>query len=57
VYEAGAEEYAFAKTSYEAAAVVAAWPRTAALLRAIGKMWDAEGKREDIEAAQRRLKS
>jgi hypothetical protein len=57
MYEGGAEERAFAKTSYEAATVVAAWPRTAALLRAIGMMWEAQGKREDIEAAQRRLKS
>jgi hypothetical protein len=57
VYDGGDPERALAKPYYEAAAVIAAWPRTAALLRAIGKMWDQEGKREDIEAAQRRLKS
>jgi hypothetical protein len=57
VYEGGTEERAFAKVSYEAANALAAWPRTAELLRSIGQMWENEGKREDIEAAQRRLKS
>jgi len=57
VYEGGAEERGFAKASYDAAASLASWPRTAALLRSIGAMWENEGKREDVEAAQRRLKS
>lgn len=57
VYDGGDQERTLAKTNYDAAAVAAPWPRTAALLRAIGQMWDEEGKREDIEAAQRRLRS
>lgn len=57
VYEGGSEERDFAKTSYEAAAALSAWPKTAELLRSIGRMWEADAKREDIEAAQRRLRS
>jgi hypothetical protein len=57
MYGGGNEERALAKTNYEAAAVAAAWPRTAGVLRAIGKAWEEEGKRADIEAAQRRMKS
>jgi hypothetical protein len=57
VYQGGDEERALAKTNFDAATAAAAWRRTAALLRAIGKMWDEEAKRADIEAAQRRLRS
>lgn len=32
------------------------WPRTQALLLKIAKNWDADGKREDIEAGQRSLR-
>jgi hypothetical protein len=57
VYDGGHAERALARTNYDAATVSAPWPRTAALLRAIGKVWDEEGKRMDIEAAQWRLRS
>jgi hypothetical protein len=56
VYEGGDQERDLAKISYDAAAVAAPWLRTTALLRAIGKMWDEEGKRADLDAAQKRLK-
>ena len=56
-YEGGTAERTFAKTNYDAASAMTAWPKTAGLLRSIGKMWENEGKREDIEAAQRRLRS
>ncbi len=57
IYGGGKDERALAQTNYEAAAAATAWPRTAALLRAIGNMWEEEGKRQDIAAAQMRLKS
>jgi NAD(P)-dependent dehydrogenase (short-subunit alcohol dehydrogenase family) len=57
LYEGGTDERNFAKMNYDGAVIVARWPRTAALLRSIGDMWEAEVKRADIEAAQRRLKS
>ena len=56
-FEGGTEERNFAKANHEAAAALARWPRTAALLRSIGNMWDAQAAREDVEAAQRRLKN
>jgi hypothetical protein len=57
LFEGGDEERAFAKANYAAADVSAPWPRTSALLRAIGKMWDEHARHADLEAAQRRLKS
>ena len=56
-YEGGDQERELAKTNYQAAVLSSAWPRTAALLQAIAKMWDEEAKRADLEAAQRRLRS
>jgi hypothetical protein len=57
VYDGGDQERDLAKTNYDAAAIAASWPRTEALLRAIGKMWDETGRQADLHAAQRRLKS
>jgi hypothetical protein len=57
VYGGGDQERNMAKTNYDAAALAAPWPRTAALLRAIGKMWDETAKLADIDAAQWRLRS
>jgi hypothetical protein len=57
VFEGGTEERNFARASYDAAVALVRWPRTAALLRSIRDMWEEEAKREDVEAAQRRLKS
>jgi hypothetical protein len=56
LYEGGDQERKLAKTAFDDADVCVAWPRTAALLRAIGRTWEEEGKREDLDAAQRRLK-
>ena len=57
IYEGGDQERDFAKASYDAAELSTAWPRTSALLRAIGKMWEEDAKRADLDAAQRRVKS
>jgi hypothetical protein len=57
VYEGGEQERDFAKISYDAAEISTVWPRTSALLRAIGKMWEEDAKRADLDAAQQRLKS
>jgi hypothetical protein len=53
----GDQERIFAKASLHAAEVAAPWPRTATLLRAIGKMWEENAKHADLDAAQRRLRS
>jgi hypothetical protein len=53
----GNQERNFAKASLHAAELAAPWPRTATLLRAIGKMWEENAKHADLDAAQRRLRS
>jgi hypothetical protein len=57
IYEGGEQERDFAKASYVAAEITTGWPRTSALLRATGKMWEEDARRADLDAAQRRLKS
>jgi hypothetical protein len=57
VYEGGDQERELANAAFDAAEALAAWPRTAALLRKIGRIWDDEAKQADLEAAHRRLKS
>jgi hypothetical protein len=57
LFEGGDQERGFAKANYNAAELSVPWPRTSALLRAIGKMWDENAKHADLDAAQRRLKS
>lgn len=57
IYQGGDEERDFAKAAYEAAQTASAWPRTAGLLRAIGKMWEEDAARADVDAAHRLLKS
>jgi hypothetical protein len=57
VYDGGDQERDLAKTNYDAAAIAAPWPRTEALLRAIGQMWGQAAKDADLDAAYRRLKS
>ena len=57
MYQGGNEERNFARAAYDAAQSASAWPRTAALLRAIGKTWEEDAVRADVDAAQRRLKS
>lgn len=57
IYEGGEQERKFAKIAFENAEACVDWPRTAALLRAIGRVWEQEGKRADVEAAQRKLRS
>jgi len=57
IYQGGDEERDFAKTAYDASQHVSAWPRTAGLLRAMGKMWEEDAARADVDAAQRLLKS
>jgi hypothetical protein len=57
VYDGGAQERDLAKTAFDAAEAMVAWPRTSAILRAIGRSWEEQGKRADLEAAQRRMRS
>ena len=57
VYQGGDEERDFAKAAFDAAQTASAWPRTAELLRTIGKMWEEDAARADVDAAQRLLKS
>ncbi|HVJ52905.1 MAG TPA: hypothetical protein VM689_10605 [Aliidongia sp.] len=57
LFDGGSQERDLARINYDAAKISAAWPRTSALLRAIGKMWEEDGKRADVDAAQRLLKS
>lgn len=57
VYEGGDQERDLAEMYRRAATKAAAWPRTAALLQAIVKTWEAQAKYVDTEAAQRRMRS
>ena len=57
IYDGGEQERGFAQAAYAAAVSAASTPRTAALLRAIGRMWDEDGRRADLQAAQQRLRS
>jgi hypothetical protein len=57
LYDGGGQERALAADYYRGADMVAAWPRTAALLKAIGKHWQADAVREDVRANQRKLRS
>ncbi len=57
LYAGGDQERALAAEYYHSADLIAAWPRTAALLKAIAKNWEAAGEREDVRAKQRKLRS
>ena len=57
VFEGGDQERDLAAQNYRNADLAAAWPRTAALMRAIARNWDEDAKRADLEAAQRKLRS
>ena len=57
IFEGGAQERALAEQNIRWAEIAVLWPRTAALLRAIATSWSREAQREDIEAAQRKLRS
>ena len=57
IFEGGAQERAFADENLRWADIAAAWPRTSALLRKIAKSWRLDAEREDVEAAQRKLRS
>ena len=54
--EGGAQERTLAGQARAWAAIVGSrWSRTERLLRSISDMWDREAKREDEEAAKRKL--
>lgn len=57
VYEGGDQERALARDNARNAELAAAWPRTSAMLAAIAKEWEADARRQDLEAAQRRMRS
>jgi hypothetical protein len=57
VFEGGDQERELAEEYRRYAAIAAAWPRTSALLTAIAKGWQRDAEREDLEAAQRKLRS
>jgi len=57
VYDGGEQERDLANAAFDAAEALVAWPRTSAVMRAIGRTWEEEGKRADLDAAQRRMRS
>jgi hypothetical protein len=57
VFEGGDQERALAEESARNASLAAGWPRTSALLSAIARGWELDAEREDIKAAQRKLRS
>jgi len=57
MFEGGDQERQLAEEYRQYAAIAAAWPRTSALLTAIARGWDRDAEREDVEAAQRKLRS
>ncbi|WP_346295757.1 hypothetical protein LRC39_23025 [Rhodopseudomonas sp. P1] len=57
VYDGGEQERALAKAAFDAAKACEPWPRTADLLRSIGRNWEIEAEGADLEAAQRKLRS
>lgn len=57
LYEGGAQERTFAEENENWAKIAEAWPRTAAVLRAISKNWEQHAEHEDKEARLRKLRS
>jgi len=57
VFDGGDQERALAATTRAWANTAAQWPRTASLLNAVAKGWDADAERADLRAAHRRLRS
>ena len=57
VYDGGDQERALAAATRAWAEVAAQWPRTASLLDAVAKGWEADAERADLQAAHRRLRS
>ena len=57
VFEGGDKERELAEKYRRYAAIAVTWPRTSALLAAIAKSWERDAEREDLEAAQRKLRS
>ena len=57
IFEGGDKERELAEKYRRFAAIAVTWPRTSALLAAIAKSWERDAEREDLEAAQRKLRS
>jgi hypothetical protein len=57
LFEGGDQERVLAEDNARSANIAAAWLRTSALLSTIAKGWERDAQREDIEAAQRKLRS
>jgi hypothetical protein len=57
IYEGGDQERALARDNSKNAELAGAWPRTSIMLAAIAKSWEADAEREDVEAAQRKMRS
>jgi hypothetical protein len=57
IYEGGDQERALARDNFKNAELAGAWPRTSVMLAAIAKSWEADAEREDVEAAQRKMRS
>ncbi len=55
--DGGAQERELAKTNADAAQKAQAWPRTAEMLKNIAKRWEADARRADIDAEQRRRRT
>lgn len=57
IYEGGEQERALSLENAKNAERAAPWPRTSAMLAIIAKSWETEAQREDVEAAQRKMRS
>ena len=57
VFQGGDQERDLARSYANNAKIAEAWPRTSALLSTIARGWEEEAKSEDVEAAQRKLRS
>ena len=57
VFDGGDQERELARSARESAKIAAAWPRTAAVHMAIAVGYDEDARRNDVEAAQRKLRS
>lgn len=57
IYEGGEQERALSRENAKNAETAVAWPRTSAMLATIAKGWETDARREDVEAAQRKMRS
>ena len=57
LFEGGDQERQLALDNKDNAVLAAAWPRTSSMLQAIAMSWKEDSERQDLDAAQRKLRS